>query len=197
MLYPFNPKLGQKIQTDVPEVTCDRAFLAHFKVSAAHAVAASNTGVHAAMVLADGVESWMSLGITSPDVPRAIRIKGNAAGIAGEVTIEGTNYLAEEIEEVIIAVDATVVDGNKAFKTVTRIGIPARTTAGDTVSIGWNDKLGLPYKLAHNTVLAAYLDNTKEGTAPAVTVSATDIENNTIALNTPLSGKVVDVCLFV
>lgn len=196
-LYPFNHKIGQKVQTDVPKVTCDASFLAHFQVSATKAVAASDAGVHAAMILADGVESWMALNLVSPAVPRAIRIKGNAAGIAGNVTIEGTNYLDEEIEEVIVAVDATAVDGNKAFKTVTRVGIPARTAPGDTVSIGWNDKLGLPYKLAHNTVLKAYHDNALEATAATVTVSATAIESNTVDLNTALNGKVVDVYLMV
>ena len=194
-MYPFNHKMGQKIQTDVPGIAVDRAFLAHFQISAAGAVAASDTGVHAAMILADGVEAWMSLDLVSPVVPRAIRIKGNAAGIVGNCTIEGTNYLGEEITEVIIANGVAAVEGNKAFKTVTRVGMPARNAGGDTISFGWNDKLGLPYKLAHNTVLNAYHDNAKEGTAPTVATSSTAIESNTIDLNTVLNGKVVDVYL--
>jgi hypothetical protein len=66
-----------------------------------------------------------------------------------------------------------------------------------TVTIGFGDKLGLPFKLAHNTVLFAFLDNTKEGTAPTVAVSATDFEGNTIDLNSALAGKVVDAYLVV
>lgn len=189
--------MGAKIQTDAKGISVDRGFLAHLQILAAAAVAASNTAVHAAMILADGVESWMAIGITSPDVPRAIRIKGNAAGIVGDVTIEGTNYLDEVITEVIAANGANAVDGNKAFKTVTRIGIPARNAGGDTISIGFNDKLGLPYKLAHNTVIATYVDNALEGTAATVTTSLTAIESNTIDPNTALSGKVVDVYLIV
>lgn len=196
-MYPFNHKMGAKIQTDAKGISVDRGFLAHLQILAAAAVAASNTAVHAAMILADGVESWMAIGITSPDVPRAIRIKGNAAGIVGDVTIEGTNYLDEVITEVIAANGANAVDGNKAFKTVTRIGIPARNAGGDTISIGFNDKLGLPYKLAHNTVIATYVDNALEGTAATVTTSLTAIESNTIDPNTALSGKVVDVYLIV
>lgn len=73
------------------------------------------------------------------------------------------------------------------------------TTSGvavDTVTIGTTDILGLPYKLAHNTVQAAYLNNTKDA-GPTVTVSATALESNTVDLNSALNGKAVDVYLFV
>jgi hypothetical protein len=73
------------------------------------------------------------------------------------------------------------------------------TTPGvavDTVTIGTTDLLGLPYKLAHNTVQAAYLNNTKDA-GPTVTVSATALESNTVDLNSALNGKAVDVYLFV
>jgi hypothetical protein len=53
----------------------------------------------------------------------------------------------------------------------------------------------LPYKLAHNTVDVAYVNNVKESTAPTVVVSSDAIESNTVDLNTSLSGKVVDIYL--
>lgn len=196
-MYPYNHKMGQVIQTDAPTVSCDRGFLAHYRVVAAAAVAASDTAVHAAITLADAATTTVTTAITNPATPRALRIKGNAAGITGNVVITGTNYADEAITETIAASGAGAVEGNKAFKTVTQIVVPARTQAGDTISIGFNDKLGLPYKLAHNTVLAAYLDNAKEGTAPTVTVSATALESNTMDLNSALSGKVVDAYLIV
>ena len=85
---------------------------------------------------------------------------------------------------------------------ITTAASSANTTAGvpyDTVSVGWNDKLGLPYKLAHNTVNPGmtFLDNAREGTEPTVTVSATAIESNTVDLNSALAGKVVDIYLTV
>lgn len=83
---------------------------------------------------------------------------------------------------------------------VTTAAASANTTAGvpyDIVSVGWNDVLGLPYKLAHNTVLASYFDNTLEGTVATVTVSATAIESNTIDLNSALASKVVDAYIIV
>lgn len=196
-MYPYNPKLGQKIQSDVIGVNLDRAFLARFQVAAADAVAASNTAVHAAITLADGATTDVTTAITNPKVPRGIRIKGNAAGIAGNVVIEGTNYLDAAITETIVANGANAVDGAKAFKTVTKITVPARNAEADTISIGFSDILGLPYKLAHNTVLEAFLNNTKEAVAPTITVSTTAIESNTIDLNSALNGSAVDAYLIV
>ena len=192
----YDPRLG-RIKTDAPGIVLDRAFLAHFQVSAADAVTASDTGVHAAIALTAAVQT-VSTAITNPAVPRNIRIKGNAAGIAGNVTIHGTNYAGEVITETLALNGASVVEGAKAFKTVTQIDLPAETHAGtDTVSAGWGDILGLPYKLSHNTVLATYHDNTLEGTAPTVTVSATALESNTVDLNTALNGKQIDIYLIV
>lgn len=201
--YPFNPNLGQRMQTQVPGVEVDAAYIAHFQVPAAKAVAADDDGVHAATNASSDTTVVVDTAITNPAVPRSIT--ATAGGTAGsikavKVTITGTNYADEVITEDLPAFTADTpgtVEGNKAFKTVTSISIPAMDGAGVTVKVGFGDKLGLPYKLAHNTVLAAYLDNTKEGTAPTVAVSATALESNTIDLNSALNGKVVDAYLIV
>jgi hypothetical protein len=80
---------------------------------------------------------------------------------------------------------------------VTSITIPAHDGLGATTAIGFGEILGLPFKLAHNTHLATYLDNSKEGTAPTVAVSATVLESNTMDLNSALSSKVVDAYFMV
>lgn len=199
MLSPYKHDYGQTITTDAEGVSVDRSFTAHYQISAEDAVAASNTGVHAAVTLGAEAQDVIT-GITNPAVPRNIIIKGNASGIAGNVVITGTNFTDEEITETIALNGATAVEGSKAFKTVTEIALPAETHVGtDTVSVGWGDKLGLPYKLSHNTVLYkhTFLDNTVEATEPTVTVSATAIESNTIDLNSALNGKAVDVYLLV
>lgn len=195
---PYNQKLGiQKLCTDVQGISCLRGFIALFQVAEEDAVASNETGIHAAVALTNAAQE-VKTNITNPAVPRNILIKGNAAGIAGDVTINGTNYDGEVISETIALNGSTAVEGAKAFKTVTKIDLPAETHAGtDTVSIGWGDKIGLPFKLSLNTVQAAYLNNTKEGTAPIVAVSATAIESNTIDLNSALNGKQVDVYLIV
>jgi len=196
-MYPFNHKMGQKIQTDAPGVNVDRTFLAHLAISAADAIAASNTAVLAAQTLATGTTTNIVTGITNQSIPRCLRIVGNQAGINGNVVITGTDYGGNVITETITANGTTPVDGNKAFKTITGILLPQRNAAGDTISVGFNEKLGLPYKLPHNTVRDAYLNNIKESTTPTVAVSATALESNTIKLNSTLNGSVVDIYLVV
>jgi len=195
-LYPNNPN-SQKLKTDVKGVSVDLAFPAHFQVAAAKATVASNTSVLAATALTAAVQT-ITAGITKPSVPRNIIVKGNQAGVAGNVVITGTNYAGQTITETIALNGATAVVGNKAFRTVASVQLPVEVNAGtDTVSVGTGEKLGLPFKLAHDTVLVAFKDNTKEGTAPTVAVSATNIESNTIDLNSALNSKVVDVYLLV
>lgn len=196
-MYPYNQKMGQTIQTNADGVEADRGFLAHFQVAAAAAAAASATAILAATALTDEAQAIIT-GITNPAVPRSLTVKGNAAGITGNVVITGTNYAGAVITETIALNGSTAVEGTKAFKTVAKIDLPVEVNVGtDTVSVGTGTKLGLPWLLIHNTVLAAFLDNAKEGTAPTVTVSATAIESNTIKLNSALAGKVVDAYLIV
>ncbi|HYF94425.1 MAG TPA: hypothetical protein VD969_19575 [Symbiobacteriaceae bacterium] len=141
--------------------------------------------------------------ITQPSVPR--NITATAGGVDGDigavqVVVTGTNYADEEIAETLPAFTENTpgtVTGNKAFKTVTSISIPAHDGTGATTAIGFGEKLGLPYELPHNTVLAAFLDKAREGTDPTVTTSPTALESNTIDLNSALDGKVVDVYLIV
>lgn len=141
--------------------------------------------------------------ITQPSVPR--NITATAGGTANDigavaVTVEGYNAAGEFITETLPAFAANTAatkEGSKAFAKVTKIIIPAHDGTGATTAIGYGEKLGLPYKLSHNTVLAAYLNNVKETSAPTVTTSATALESNTIDLANDLNGTVVDVYLIV
>lgn len=194
---PYKYNFGKKITTDVEDVSCGAALIAHFQVAADAATVASNTNVHAAVDLVASAKD-VTTAITNPSVPRNIIIKGNAAGMTGNVVITGANYSGVEITETIALDGSNAVAGTKAFKTVTKIALPAKTnTSGDNVSVGTGEVLGLPYLLNHNTVLAAYKDNAKESTAPTVTTSLTAIESNTIDLNSALNSKVVDAYLIV
>jgi len=193
---PFK-KDGFNVTTDVTGIGIDCKFPVHFQVSAANAVAADTDGIHAA-ITDTGEEQEITTEITNPAVPRNITATagGTAADIGAiEIVVEGTNANGEAITETLPAFTentAGTVTGSKAFKTVTKITVPAHDGTGATTAIGFGSKLGLPFKLAHNTCLFAFLDNTKESTAPTVTVSSTAIENNTITLNSSLAGKVVD-----
>jgi hypothetical protein len=313
-MYPYDHKRGQRIQTNVPGVAVDRAFLAHFQVLAEDAVAADSDGV--ALITLDAEAQTVTTGFNDPAVPRTLSIVSNKANGAGDVKITGLNYADEAITETLALNGTTARKGAKAFKKITKIELPAQTntpvkqvetatvagtvttagnaavtvtsklfaepvvvavpveadddanaiatairtalaanasiaahfnvsgedaavvltakvaaandttlniaiadgtgeggsvgvttaatstntTAGvapDTVSVGWEDALGLPFLLPHNTVLAAYLDNVLETTAPTVTTSKTAIESNTITLNSSLNGKQVDAYLII
>jgi hypothetical protein len=196
-LAPYKRGIGESLTSDVTGVEVLRAFLAHFQVSAANAIALGAANVLAATPLTAAVQAIVA-GITNPRVPRNVSIVGNAAGIAGNVTVKGLNYAGVAISEVLALNGTTPVVGAKAFASFTEIDLPIQTHAGtDTVSVGLGSKLGLPYLLPHNTVLAAYLNNVKEATAPTVTTDAANIENNTMLLNSALNGSAVDAYLLV
>jgi len=132
-----------------------------------------------------------------PDVPRNLTVKGNDANVTGNVVIEGLNAGGEAITETIALNGATAVAGTKAFAIVTKVTLPTWDTADtERVRIGLGAKLGLPAALSRNTVLAAFLDNVREATAPTVTVSADNLEDNTVTLASALDGSDVIVDLY-
>lgn len=161
----------------------------------------TTTAVHAA-VTDTGSQQVVTTGITNPDVPR--NITATAGGTAGDikaiqVIVAGTNAEDVAITETLPAftVDtAGTVTGSKAFKTVTSITIPAHDGTGATTAIGVGAKVGLLRRLSRNTVIAAFLNGTKEGTAPTVAVSSSAIESNTVTLNSALAGTEVIVDLY-
>lgn len=196
-MVPFKYNLGQRISTDAKGISVDNAFIAHFQIAGSSATAGNSTGALAATTLTAAIQA-ITTNITSPGTPRNVRVVGNVAGIAGNVTVKGTNYNGDSISEVIALNGTTVVEGSKAFKTITEIDLPIKTNAtGDTVSVGYGEKLGIPYKLPHNTIRDCYLNNVKESTSATVTTSATALESNTVDLATALNGSVVDIYLVV
>lgn len=144
--------------------------------------AAGNTDIHAAITLPSTGVTVVTTAITNPDVPRTIRIKGNAAGITGNVVIEGTDIMDQAITDTIAAVDDTAVDGVKAFKTVTKITVPARTQSGDTISIGNGPSLGL------DCYCDAYSFSGYAGSSSYAN-DATDISKNVVTPSASLDGS--------
>jgi hypothetical protein len=193
---------NQRLASDAAGAALLMGSLAHLALSAAQAAAADTDAVHAAVV-DTGAAQQVKTGLSNP--PYARNLTATAGGTAADigaiqVTVHGTDLAGNAISETLPAftVDtAGTVVGNKAFATVTQVDIPAHDGTGATTAIGFGSKLGLPSKLAANTVQAAYLNNAKEGTAPTVAVSATDVAANTVQLNSALDGHAVDVWYFV
>lgn len=73
--------------------------------------AASATYVLAATALDEEDEMIVTSGITQPDVPRVLTVKGSAASQAGNVLIEGQNINGEEISETIALDEGNEVEG--------------------------------------------------------------------------------------
>jgi hypothetical protein len=67
----------------------------------------TNTAVLAATALADAVATVITTALTAPDVPRVLLIKGNAAGMAGDVLLEGTDANGTVIRETLALNGAT------------------------------------------------------------------------------------------
>lgn len=174
----------------LPLATLKAQIMQHYAVAPA---AVSATAVHAAVTLTAAAQD-VATAITSPDVPRTVTVKGNAAGIAGNVVITGTNIQGATITDTIALNGATEVEGAKAFKTVTNINMPAKTNgSGDTVSVGIAKKIGLPHIVANAALLLVKLFNgsTDSGT---LAVDNDEIEKNLFALNgSPDGAKSVDL----
>ena len=144
--------------------------------------------------LANGATTVVTTGFTQPDVPRNLTVTGNAAAVAGNVVIVGTNQAGEVITETIVAAGTATVVGNKAFATVTSVTFPAYVSAGtERIRVGTGAKLGLPFSNPRDGVVAAHLAGVREATRPTVTFSATARESNTITLNSALNGSAVVV----
>jgi len=172
--------------------------------------AATQQGTLLVTVTADGMGNspkGVDVSVTEEDDTAAkVAAKVRAALEADEDVAAFFTVSGEGADIVLTALTAAADDGTMAITmtdapaTGVTFGASTDTTAGvpcDTVSVGWNDKLGLPYKLSHDTVLAACLDNVRETTAPTVTVDSDDVENNTVDLDSALNGKQVDIYLAV
>ena len=157
----------------------------------------TSTAVHAA-VTDTGVTQTITTAITNPDVPR--NITATPGGTTANVTavscvVTGTDINGTVITETLPAFTggaSTAVTGVKAFATVTSISQPAIGSAV-TVAYGLGSKLGLPQRLSHNSVIAAYLGGVREATAPTVTTDATNVSGNTATLNSALNATAVAI----
>lgn len=158
----------------------------------------TTTAVHAA-VTDNGAPQVITTGITNPPTPRNVTATAGGTNTdikAIQVIVAGTNEEGVAITETLPAftVDtAGTVVGSKAFATVTSITIPAHDGTGATTAIGLGAKLGLGERITRNSVTAAFLAGVKEATAPTVVADATNLEGNTVQLNSALNASAVQV----
>ena len=200
--YPFNPTLGQKIQSNVGGATQDASYIAHLQWTALEAIVAAAASLKAATaVSADSTATLIPTAQPSCAKNVSLTVGGTAGSIkAVQGKVYGIDLNDVEITEDLPAftVDtAGTVTGSKAFKAVTKVEIPAMDGAGVTVSIGHGEKLGLPYLLPCSTILFGSKAAVREITDPTVAYSATVLSSNTIDFDSALDGSVMHAYLVV
>ena len=130
-------------------------------------------GIHAAITGTGAIQN-ITAGITNPDYARnpSFTTTNNAAP-AGDIKIKGI-VMGKNDEEDVTIVAGGIAYCNKAFDTVTMIVIPAGVTAGDTVTVGFSDKIGLSSPIAViGDVFKKKVNNIDETHEIAGNVSAT------------------------
>jgi|GEM_PF-2239838 len=155
----------------------------------------SATATHAAVGLLVAAQD-VTTGITQPDFPRIVTIKGNGANVAGNVVITGTDIAGNAITDTIAASGSSEVLGTKAFATITNIHLPAYAVADtETISIGRGNKIGIPTRIKNT---AQVLIKNFDGAADSGTVTAgASVSQSIFAPNGTMNGTKILELYFV
>ena len=168
--------------------------IGHYNIPAAKVVAADADGILKTFALgAAGLAT--STFLAQPPTAMTLTCVCSAAQ-AGKATIYGHDIAGEEISEEVTLTGATPVATLKAFAEVTKVVLPIKAGT-ETITIGWGTGFGLPYKLAADELVLVKLFN---GSADSgtVTVNATDLAKNVLALNGTADGtKAIDLYMVV
>lgn len=161
----------------------------------AQAVAADTNGLLESMALPAAATDYTTF---AHPMPYARTVTAVCSGTqTGNMVITGTNIDDVAITETIALTSDTPVESTKAFKTVTKIGLPVKD-ASETIIVGWGNKIGLPFILTtaakDRPMVEETLDGVIETTAPGLTADADDLAKNLIDLNSNLNGK--EVCIY-
>lgn len=176
--------------------TQDRPDLVIKKAYFAAPAQGTTTAVLPSTTLADGETTEVTEGIVQPDVPRILTATGNQSSVAGDVVIEGYDWYNTNISETLTLNGTSTISGEKAFKYITRIILPALAAASDAVSIGTGDKLGLKEVVKEGVVLLAFANDTEEATKPTIIKNKSEVSKNLIEFNTALNGSINFTCYF-
>ena len=196
-LAPYNPFIGQHIKNNAGG-SDDHGFVAHYTIAAADAVAAGAATILASTVLVAAPATILPAAMAAqPPTPRVLSITGNAATVAGNVVINGTDASGAVLVDTIAANGAATVLGAKAFATVTQIVLPVAVHPADEISVGISDRFGIPYMLPHNTVLLILNNAVVTTVAAGSSFSATVLADNFIDPTAALAAAQVDVYLIV
>jgi len=158
----------------------ENLFLRHYQITPS---ALSPTAVMVATNLAATTQGILS-GITNPNFPRTVTIKG-IAGMTGNVVITGSNVNGDAISDTIALSGVTEVEGIKAFATVTLVSLPVQTHT-PTAQVETATVIGTITGSGNATVVvtAAGMNNTPK----TISVAVLNTDSATI-----VAGKIITV----
>lgn len=112
-------------------------------------------------------------GVVTFDVPRSWQaVSDNLGDTTQTLTATGTDVYGATLQETITLSGTTVVNGKKAFKTITQIAVSASTVGN--VSAGSTDVLGLPYRaMTKADVMQVWFNDVVDTSAVVVKGDAT------------------------
>lgn len=200
--FPFDWKLGNRIAGTTRKASLARGHVAVLSVTPlatdTDGILAATTLLAAAQDIATGWVSGIQAKLAA--CPQLVTVKGAMAGathITGNVVITGTDICGNAITDTIALNDDASVAGVKAFASVSNVHLPARTTAADTVEVGFTKAFGVPFLSAE--VLTALL-KTSDGSADTGTLAAhaTDVAQSIYTQSaTPNGAKVCNLSLLI
>ena len=203
-LAPYQYNYGQTLSTDANNVTADRGFIANLGWTASQAAAADAAGAVLTQAASATVVVTVAAAAMLAQPPCArnavVTVAATTAGHvkAAAIRVNGLDLNGTAIYEDFTPTEDTpaTLTGAKAFASFTSLVIPAQDGASVTVSLGWGQLIGLPYKLAKKRVLLTLNDGVVD-TAPTLAISASVLASNTVDFNGSLDGSVMDMSIIV
>lgn len=132
-----------------------------------------------------------------PPQARGLTFLPSAAADVGNIVVAGTDIDDNPITDSVATNGASAVASAKAFKTVTSVTFPI-DDAAVTWKVGWDERIGLPFKLASKPFYFEMFNNAIEiATAGSLVTNATDLAKNTYDPQGDLDGlKPLKLILF-
>lgn len=185
--------LGQ-LSSDADGITIGEMKVAHFNIPAAQVVAADADGILDGTAFG-AAASVVTTFLAQPPTPMTLTAVASAAQ-TGKVTVSGFDIGGNKISEEFTMDGTTPVVGTKAFAQITSVALPIKAGT-ETLDLGWGTGFGLPYALAADELVIVKLFNNAADSG-TVTVDATDVSKNVLALNGTADGeKAIDIYMLV
>lgn len=208
---PTKVSLGSPVAPD-DDIFIDDATSTELPNNATKTYTTANTtspcdnGSLAALVATITTSTGTSASVWTMDVPRNIVVGTSTAVAATVTTVTGYDvYGVKMVEAITIALGGSSGAGKKAFKHIESIAIySAGDITTDTLTVGFGDVLGLPYKLASKgDLISASFNGINEAVAAltaAVTSTATATTGDvrgTVDMTSASDGSPIVVWMYV